>query len=62
MLCHKVPGEVVHGQIIDVQSHFGHGVQIGHLRRAQEDNHLPLLHVEHLTWNGNNLTIHFDGS
>ena len=45
-----LPGEVMHGQIVDVEPHFGHGVQIGHLRSAQKHDHLPIFHVQHLTW------------
>ncbi len=46
---HQIATKVVHRQVVDVETGGDHGVQVGHQRRAQKDDHGPLVHVEHLT-------------
>lgn len=43
------PGEVVHGEVVDEETRVDERIQILHDRSTQEENHLPVIHVNHLT-------------
>ncbi len=46
----EVSGEVVHGEVVDVESGEDEGVEIFQTRRRQEHDHVPLRHEQHLAW------------